>query len=144
MLPNELKLRTRRIAEELLTQGDLVVADALFAPDCHHHAPRPIERGARGMKQWVVSLRRAFPDLGAIVEDEVAESDRAVQRLTLSGTHAAARDGLLPRGRRATWTLVELLRVGPNGTFIEHWCVWDERDLLRQLEAGMAETVESS
>ena len=136
MPPDEIKVRARRIAEELLTQGDLHVADELFAPACHHHAPRPIGSGADGMKRWVVALRRAFPDLCAIVEEEVAEGNRAAQRLMLGGTHTAALEGVPPNGRRATWDLVEMLRVGPDGRFAEHWCIWDELGLLRQLGAA--------
>lgn len=135
MSPDELKIHARRIADELLTQGDLHVADELFAPACHHHAPRPIRSGACGMKRWVVALRRAFPDLRAIVEDEVAEGNRAAQRLTLGGTQEAALFGVPPRGRCATWHLVEILRVGPDGRFADHWCIWDELDVLRQLGA---------
>ena len=136
MAPDEPKVRARRIAEELLTQGDLAVADELFAPACHHHAPRPIGIGAHGVKVWVAALRRAFPDLHAIVEDEVAEGSRVAQRLTLGGTHAAALEEVPPSGRRATWVLIELLRVGPDGRFAEHWCIWDELGLLRQLGAA--------
>ena len=43
MPPDEIKVRARRIAQELLTQGDLVVAAEIFAPDCTHHVPFPIE-----------------------------------------------------------------------------------------------------
>ena len=136
MLPDELKARARRIAEELLTQGDLHVADELFAPACCHHAPLPIESGSYGMKRWVAALRRAFPDLRAIVEEEVAEGSRVAQRLTLGGTHTAALEGVPPSGRLTTWVLVEMLRVGPDGKFTEHWCIWDELGLLRQLGAA--------
>lgn len=136
MPSDELKVRARRIAEELLTQGDLHVADELFAPTCHHHAPRPIGKGAKGMQRWVVALRRAFPDLCAIVEDEITEGNRAAQRLTFGGTHMAALDGVPPSGRRVTWVLVELLRVGPDGRFVDHWCIWDELGLRRQLGAA--------
>jgi steroid delta-isomerase-like uncharacterized protein len=140
MSPDDLKVRARRIAEELLTQGDLPVADELFAPDCHHHAPYPVPPGARGAKAWVAAVRRAFPDLRAIVEDEVAEGTRAAQRLSLTGTHRAALYGVPARGRRATWQVIELLRVGADGRFAEHWCLWDERRLLRQLGGGVAPT----
>lgn len=139
MPPDEIKVRARRIAEELLTQGDFHVADELFAPGCRHHAPRPIPSGAGGMKQWVAALRRAFPDLHAIVEDEVAERNRVVQRLTLGGTHTAALEDVPPSGRRATWALVEVLRIGPDGRFAEHWCIWDELGLRRQLGATAEE-----
>ena len=138
MSPDELKVRARRIAEELLTQGDLPVADELFAPDCRHHAPHPLAPGALGVKGWVATLRRAFPDLRAIVEDEVAEGDRAAQRLSLVGTQEATFSGVAARRRRATWQAIELLRVGPDGRFAEHWCVWDELDVLGQLGAVRA------
>jgi len=133
MLPHELKARARRVAEELLTQGDLPVADELFASDCRHYAPRPIGNGPLGIKVWVATLRRVFPDLRAIVEEGVAEGNRVVQRLTVGGTHVVALDGVPPSGHGATWILVEILHVGPDGRFTEHWCVWDQLTLLRQL-----------
>ena len=136
MSRDELQARARRIAEELLTQGDLFVADELFAPDCHNHASRPMGNGTHGVKRWVMALRQAFPDLRAIVDEEVAEDNIIVQRLTLGGTHMAALEGVSPSGRRATWILVEMLRLGSEGRFTEHWCIWDELGLLRQLDAA--------
>ena len=135
MLTEELKARARRLPEELLTQGDLAVADEVLAPDCVHHAPAPLAPGVEGVKQWARALRRAFPDLRAIVEAEIAEGDTVVQRLTLSGTHAGAFLGLPPTGRRATWQLVAIQRMGPDGKCAERWSSWDQLGLLRQLGA---------
>lgn len=134
MSPEELKVRARRIPEELLTQGDLAVVDEIIAPSCHHHAPHHVAPGGEGLKAWVVALRRAFPDLRAIVEDEIAENDRVVQRLIISGTHRESWLGSPPSGRRVTWQLVEILHVGLDGTFVEHWSHWDRLGLLRQLD----------
>ena len=131
----ELKVRARRLPDELLTQGDLAVADEFLAPDCVHHAPAPLAPGVEGMKQWVRALRRAFPDLSAIVEDEIAEGDRVVLRLTLSGTHAGDFLGILPTGRRVTWQLVAIQRLGRDGKFAEHWSSPDLFGLFRQLGA---------
>lgn len=133
MSSDDLSARARRIAEELLTQGNLAVADELFAPGCRHHAPHPFGVGARGVQRWTTRLRSAFPDLCAIVEDGFAVGDRAAQRLTLRGTHAAALDGVPAGDRRVAWTVVQVLRVGADGRFAEHWCVWDELGLCRQL-----------
>jgi len=141
MSPDELKVRARRVAEELLTQGDLPVADELFAPDCCHHASHPIGTGAHGLKMWVATLRRAFPDLRAIVEDAVAEDGRVAQRLALGGTHLGPFDGIPASGRHVTWVLVEMLHFGTDESFAEHWCLWDELALLRQL--GAAPSVEA-
>ena len=92
------------------------------------------------MKQWVRALRRAFPDLRAIVEDEIAEGDTVVQRLTLSGTHRGTFLGLPATGRRATWQLVAIQRLGRDGKFAEHWSSPDLFDLLRQLGALPTDT----
>src|SRR5687767_9588131 len=72
MSPDELKARARRLPDELLTQGDLAVADELLAPDCACHAAAMLALGVAGAKQWVSALRRAFPDLSAVVEAEIA------------------------------------------------------------------------
>ena len=135
MTPEELKVRARRIPDELLTQGDLSVADAVFAPGLVHHGPTPLAPGITGTKQFVLALRRAFPDLCAIVEDEIAEADTVVQRLTLSGTHRGEYCGLPPTGRHATWQLVVIQRIGPDGKVAEHWSSPDLFGLLGQLGA---------
>jgi predicted ester cyclase len=132
---DELKARARRIPEELLTQGDLAVADELIDPDCLYHTTHPVKPGIAGVKAWVLALRQAFLDLHVIVEDEIAEGDMVVQRLTLGGTHDGPLFGVRPTGRRATWQLVEILRAGPDETFVECWSCWDRLDLLQQLGA---------
>ena len=135
MSPEDLKALARRLAQEVLTQGDLAVAAEIFAPGCLHHAPQPMPPGAEGIKPWVTALRRAFPDLHAIVDDEIAEGDTVVQRLTLGGTQDGAFCGIPASRRRVTWRLVEVLRAGPDGTFTEHWSIWDRLGLLCQIDA---------
>ena len=135
MAPEELKARARRLPDELLTQGDLAVADELLAPDCACHAPTALAPGVAGAKRWVAALRRAFPDLSAVVEAEIAEGDTVVQRIACSGTHAGAFLGLSPTGRHATWQLVAIQRIGPDGKCAEHWASWDQLGVLQQLGA---------
>ena len=135
MSPEELKACARRLPEELLTQGDLAVADEILAPDLIHHAPTPAVFGIEGARQFVLALRRAFPDLCAVVEAEIAEGDTVVQRIACSGTHHGEFLGLPPTGRRAAWQLVAIQRIGPDGKCAEHWASWDQLGLLQQLGA---------
>ncbi len=132
---DELKARARRVADELLTQGDLAIADEVLAPDCRYHAPAPLAPGAEGMKQLVRGLRWAFPDLRAVVEDEIAEGDRVVQRLTLIGTHRGDFLGIPPTGKRAIWQLVSIQRLGRDGKIEEYWSSPDLFGLIQQLGA---------
>ena len=139
MAPDALKRRARRLVEEVLNQGDLAVADELLAPDCVHHvvddAHPPQVPGPEGMKRWVIALRRAFPDLWASVDDEIAEADRVVQRLTCRGTHQAPLLGIPPTGGRITVRAVGITRCGPDGRFVETWYAVDRLGLLEQLGA---------
>lgn len=135
MGPDDLKRRARRIPDEMLTQGDLAVADELIAPACRYQAPHAEGSGIDGAKAWVAALRRAFPDLRAIVEDEVAEGDAVCLRLALGGTHDAAYAGVASSGRHVAWQLIAFLRAGADGRFAEMWCLWDDLALRRQLAA---------
>jgi hypothetical protein len=119
----------------LLTQGDLAVADEVLAPGCLHHTPIPLAPGREDLKRWVSAFRRAFPDLRAIVEAEIAEGDTVAQRITCSGTHEGEFLDLPPTGQRATWQVMAIQRIGPDGKVAEHWSSWDQLGLLRQLSA---------
>lgn len=138
MSPEELRTYARRVPEELLTQGDLLVIDELFAPDCGHRTPLQLSSGADGARQWVTTLRRAFRDLHALIDDEIAEGMTVVQRLTLTGVHDGPYLKTPASGRRVSWPVIDILRAGDDGRFTEHWSMWDQLGLLRQL--GGAQT----
>jgi predicted ester cyclase len=134
--PQELKTRARRLAQELFTQGDLAVADELVADDYVDHASvAPAPSGLAGLKDWVTTLRRAFPDLHLIVEDEIAERDRVMTRVTARGTHAGEFLGLAPTNRQVTFEVIDINRIGSDDRFVEHWATVDTLRLLVQLGA---------
>jgi predicted ester cyclase len=136
MTPEELKAQARRLAQEVFTQGDLAVADELVSPDYVHHMPGPQPMdGIRGLKEWVTLLRRTFPDVHLILEDEIAEADRVVNRITVRGTHEGEFLGIPPTGRQVAFDVIDINRTGPDGRFVEHWSSIDLLGLLRQLGA---------
>jgi predicted ester cyclase len=102
MSAHELKMLGRRITEELFSQGDLAVADELFA------APEQVKR-------LVIRLRGAFPDLHGHVEVQVAEEDTLAQRITFTGF-----------GQRFTFNMVHIVRMGPDGLVAEMWSLSDQ------------------
>ncbi len=133
MTLEEMKYRARRIADELFSQGDLAVADEILAPDLIHHTPETHVEGSEGAKQFVLALRRAFPDLSATVEDQIAEGDKVVQRVRWSGTHEGEFFGVAATGKHVTAELIEIHRMGPEGKIVEHWTGMDQLELFRQL-----------
>jgi hypothetical protein len=138
MAPDDLKSRARRIVEEVLNQGDLAVANELISPDCVHHIPGGLSvRGLAALRDWLALTLSIFPDFHAIVEDEIAEHDLVVQRITCYGTHQGEFSGIRPTGRPVAFQIIEISRAGADGKFAEHWSSADLPGVLRQL-AGPA------
>jgi predicted ester cyclase len=127
MSPEELRIRARRLVEEVLNQGDFAVAHELISPTCIHHVPGDeLAPGPASLRDWLSRTLRIFPDFHAIVEDEFAVGDQVALRITAYGTHAAT-------GRSAEFSVLQILRAGPDGRFTEHWCSADSLTVLRQL-----------
>src|SRR5689334_15887786 len=127
----------RRIPEEVFNQGHLAVADEIFAPDYIEHAPLPIPPGSssrESFKQFVTMVRSAFPDFHYTVEDEIAEGDQVVTRLTARGTQQGAFLGMPPSGKVATWSEIHISRMA-DSQLAEHWVVIDQLGMLQQLGA---------
>jgi hypothetical protein len=138
MTPDDLKSRARRVVEEVLNQGDLAVANELISPDCVHHIPGgPPAPGLAALCDWLALAVSIFPDFHAIVEDEIAEGDRVVQRMTCYGTHRGECSGVPPTGRPVSFQIIGISRAGEDGKIAEHWTSADLPAVLRQL-AGLA------
>ena len=137
--PEELKIRARRIVEEVFNQGDLAVADELLSDGYIHHLsgdqPPP---GVAEAKEYVSLLRRALPDFHGIVEDEIAEGDRVVQRITCRGTHDGKFLDIPPTGKHVTFEVIDIKRADNDGKFVEHWSSVDLLELFRQLDGHRA------
>lgn len=79
-------------------------------------------------------IRAAFPDLHVTVEDMVAEGDKVVARVTMSGTHKGEFMGIAPTGKQITVGIIEILRIA-GGKVVEHWNVVDSLGMMQQLGA---------
>ncbi len=129
MAPEDLRIRARRLIEEVLNQGDLAVATELMSPTCTHHIPGgELAPGLASLRDWLSRTHRIFPDFHAIVEDEFAVGNQVAQRITAYGTHAAT-------GRPVEFTCLHIVRAGSDGRFAEHWCTADVLAVLGQLSA---------
>jgi predicted ester cyclase len=134
MAPDELKSRARRVVEEIFNQGDIALANELISPDCvHHTSGGPPVPGRTALRDWLALTLSIFPDFHAIVEDEIAEGDRVVQRITCYGTHEGEFSGVRPTGQQVSFQIIDISRAGPDGRFAEHWSTADLPAVLHQL-----------
>jgi steroid delta-isomerase-like uncharacterized protein len=125
----------RRWFEDVVTKGDLALADELLAADYVLHfpgIPEPVDR--EGHKRLVSMFRSAFPDWVESVDDVIAETDKVVVRVTGRGTHEGDFQGIAPTGAQVTATGVGIGRI-ENARIAEAWAAYDALGLMQQLGA---------
>jgi predicted ester cyclase len=122
-----------RIPLELLNNNKFELIDEIYSPTYVEHTPQPgVPATREGLKQTVIDLKKAFPDLHYTIEDVIEGGDRIVHRLTASGTMKGDFAGMPATGKHATWTEIHIGRV-VNGRLTEHWGVIDQLSMLIQL-----------
>jgi predicted ester cyclase len=128
------KAVVRRFFDEVVSNGNLKVAEELCSPTYRVHATLsgPDAIGVNQMKELVTSFRSSFPDARITIEDIVAEGDLVAARLMEQGTHAGVFQGVQPTGRRVTYGSMTFLRL-VDGKIVDHWGLLDMPSLLQQI-----------
>jgi aspartyl-tRNA synthetase len=88
--------------------------------------------GAEALRDEFEDWFASFPDHQITIESLVAETDFVAIRTQAEATHSGSFRGLPATGRRVVFGAQELYRLR-NGRAVEHWEIWDEAALLRQL-----------
>jgi len=133
-MSDENKWLARRALEEIYAAGKVDLADELVHPEFVDHAPNhpDLPTGPESVKETVRSLQSAFGGLRFEIEDELAEGDKVMQRVTMSGRHAGRLLGREPTGREFAVRHVYIWRIA-DGQLAEHWGSRDDLGLLQQL-----------
>ncbi|MPZ13060.1 MAG: ester cyclase [Chloroflexi bacterium] len=133
------KAGARRFYDEVLGQGKLDVIDEICAPGYVDHSRDNPTHDLAGAKQFVAGMRSSFPDISAKVEDMIAEGDRVVARLTVTGTHRGEFMGTAPTGKRFSIACIDIVRCA-DGKAVELWSEADDLGMLQQLGMSPAQT----
>jgi predicted ester cyclase len=107
------------------------VSDEYHAPSfIAHTTAGDMDRNAyvRAMHE----LHHGFPDLKYVIEDILAEGDKAVCVYRFTGTHTGAYFGIPPTGKKADVPGISVLKIR-DGKFIEGWFVEDMLGKMQQL-----------
>jgi steroid delta-isomerase-like uncharacterized protein len=123
-----------RKAYETGNQGNpSLFVDTFIDPNqVDHSAPPGMPGGIEGARQFAAMFWTAFPDLHFTVEDMIAEGDKVVARITLSGTQQGAFMGIPPTGKHVTITGIDINRIA-GGKSVEHWFEMDMLGMMQQL-----------
>ena len=128
------KLILRRFFEELFNQGNLAAADEIVDANYLNHNAAPGETpGRAGLTQFITYLHSAFRDLNFTIEDQVAEGDKVVTRVTLRGTHQGETEEFgPPTGRQVELKGITISRI-EGGKIVEDWDAYDNLSAMQQL-----------
>ncbi len=129
MSPEEKTVRT--IFEEVWNKGNVALIDELYTPDFVFHDPNlPGDLSRDGLKGYVVSTRKIFPDFHLTMEDLIAEGEQVADRWTFTGTY----HGLVPPppGIHVRVQGFAIVRFA-GGKVAEQWHQGDQLGLLQQL-----------
>jgi predicted ester cyclase len=134
MQTEENKALVQRFYAEI-DAGNIDAMDELVAEDYLDHDPPPfpgLPAGREGLKEAFRIFWKATPGRHEI-EDQVAEDDKVVTRLTAYGRHEGELPGPVPAtGADIRQTAVAIHRIA-NGRIAEHWSDRDDLGLMAQL-----------
>jgi steroid delta-isomerase-like uncharacterized protein len=121
---------------DLINAGDIDGFGRQLADDFVEHEEIPgIPPTKDGVVQYFKMMLAAFPDMRMDVEDVIASGDKAVARVTVTGTNKGEFMGMPATGKSATVKLIDITRFGDDGLAREHWGVVDQLALMQQLGA---------
>jgi steroid delta-isomerase-like uncharacterized protein len=122
-----------RYYEELWNLWDFALADEILGEGLDFRGSLGVSvKGRAEFKDYMRTVRRAFPDFHNRVEELIAEGDRVVARLTYTGTHQGELLGIGATGRRVSYAGVAIFRIA-EGCIVEGWVLGDIHGLVRQL-----------
>jgi predicted ester cyclase len=81
---------------------------------------------------------KAFSNIQANVENQIAEGDKVVSRITMYCTHTGEYQGIPATGKRIAIPYIDITLIRA-GKIIEEWVEYDNINILRQIRGGNAQ-----
>ena len=128
---------------EELDKGNFDIIDELLPVDyVDHNPPLPdLPPGREGVWRSSLALAAAFSDAAHTIEDQMAEGDKVMTRLTTRARFTGEILGYQPTGREVEVSGITVHRIA-DGKLVEHWANMDMAGFMEQIGAA-AETEES-
>jgi predicted ester cyclase len=139
MSTEENKALARRFMEAT-ARGDLDAMDEMMAPDFVDRSLMSGQEPDReGYKRSVAELDAPFSHKRVTIEDQIAEGDKVLTRLTYYGIHDRAEFlGVAPTGEERTLTSMLVHRIA-GGKIVEEWSEASINPWQQRLEEEMRE-----
>ena len=128
------KALARRFYNEVINGGNLDLIDELVSEDFveHEQFPGLPTTGPEAPKAALGMFKAAFPDLQMTADDIIAEGDKVVVRITMSGTHRGEFMGMPPTNKGFKVQAIDIIEVH-DGKATAHWGQTDQAAIMEQL-----------
>ena len=134
-MSEENKRVVRELTEAVWNSRGLERVPEFYAPDfVGDYRPYALREGHDGVRAMVEGAWTAFPDYREEVHELIAEGDRVVVHLTISGTQRGQWGPLPATGKRAEFDEIVILQIR-DGKVVSQRGVVDNLSALRQLGA---------
>lgn len=121
----------RDFIDRVWNAGDTAAVDRYLTPDYVEHAYDP--KSVAGLKAMIALLATAFSDQRSEIEDCVAQGDRVMVRIRLTGTHNGTFRTKEATGNKIDVRAARWFRLA-DGKIAEHWALFDTLALFRQID----------
>jgi len=102
----------RRFIDEALNAGKLSVIDELFSLDFVEHQLLPIpDSGREIVKNLIVWLHTAFPDLPYEIVNIIAEDDKVMVHTAFRSSQKGEFMGISPTGKQIASEVIDIVRI---------------------------------
>lgn len=123
----------RRFVADVLERGDADAIDALVTPDFVSHTWGITEEGPASLRAATERIHQSLSEVEFTIDDEIANDDAVVVRLTSSATPTGEFMSVPASGKRYTIGEIHWFRLA-DGRIAEHWHQHDALGLMRQLQ----------
>lgn len=124
------KFIVRSYLEDIINNGNWNAWDKYFPKRVTFNGRR-LDRDA--FADMVGSFRVAYPDFRITIEEQIAEGDRVMTRLTCRGTHMGLDEGMPATRREVTYSSIAIDRIR-DGKVIDMWYTADVWSRIQQLQ----------
>lgn len=128
----ENKIIARRYPEEVYNRKNIDVLDEIMDENIINHWWEPEINGIKIIKEYVAKNLKAFPDVKFTIEDQIAEGEKVVTRVSFIATHKGEFMGIAPTGKKVKVTGVIIFKI-TNSKIVETWAEMDALSWMQQL-----------
>lgn len=119
--------------QEIYNSNDLAVLGEVLAEDlAMPKVMAGLPPGLEGAKRVHEITLIGMPDWHTEIDDLIAEGDKVVARITMTGTHTGDFWGIPATGKKVEFTGIYIVRI-EAGKIVEHWGEEDGVSLMQQL-----------